>query len=159
MYKYSNKEHTTVTNVETGASGIHPGNWMWRGYQDWIVAGGITEPFQSKEELLAQELQLIDEGVQLTLLSPFKFNGHNYYPDTEFIQGVFSALPLLPSDFTEVWKTADKAENGVDNIYVTLDKQGITGLAMAYLSFKKSVWSDGEKRKIELKTSYLANNK
>jgi hypothetical protein len=47
MYKYSNKEHTAVTNLETGASGIHPGVWMWEQYQEWVANGGVPEAFDT----------------------------------------------------------------------------------------------------------------
>jgi hypothetical protein len=47
MYKYSNAEHTAVTNLETGASGIHPGVWMWEHYQEWLANGGVTEAFDT----------------------------------------------------------------------------------------------------------------
>lgn len=92
MYKYSNKSHTSVTNLETGESGIHQGSLLWHDYEEWALNGGLTEPFQSKKELLISELQSVDAEVQSSLKSPFQFNGNNYYPDTEFIQGMFSAL-------------------------------------------------------------------
>lgn len=59
MYKYSNAEHTAVTNLETGATGIHPGVWMWEQYQEWVNAGGITEAFETRspEQVAADELQ------------------------------------------------------------------------------------------------------
>lgn len=48
MYKYSCADEKTVTNLETGATGIHPGGWMWEEYQNWIASGGITEPFDAR---------------------------------------------------------------------------------------------------------------
>jgi len=47
MYKFSNKENTAVTNLETGASGIHPGVWMWAQYEEWLANGGVTEAFDT----------------------------------------------------------------------------------------------------------------
>lgn len=159
MYKYSNKDNNSVDNLATGTIGIHPGNWMWQIYQDWVAAGGITQPWKTQQELkdenLFNGLQAIDKEVLEKQALPFEFNGHNYYPDTEFIQGIFSALSILPANYTEVWKTADKAANGVDNIYVTLDKAGIAGLAVAYLSFRKKIWAEGEEKKKLLKAQYL----
>lgn len=159
MYKFSNEEHTAVTNLETGASGIHPGVWMWQVYQDWVAAGGITQPYKTpqelKDEAFLSALSAIDLEVQEKQSLPFEFNGHNYYPDTEFIQGVFSALSILPSDYQEIWKTADKEADGITNVYVTLDKTGIAGLAAAYLSFRKGIWADGEEKKKLLKAQYL----
>lgn len=161
MYKYSNKEHTVVTNLDTGASGIHPGNWMWKDYQDWVAAGETTQPWKTEQELkdetLFSGLQAIDDEVSLAQQQPFPFNGHLFYPDTEFIQGVFSALNVLPANYQETWKTADKEADGVTNIYVTLDKAGIAGLAVAYLQFKKTTWSAGEEKKKLLKAAYLGD--
>lgn len=59
MYKYSNTEHTAVTNLETGTSGIHPGVWMWEQYQEWVAAGGVTEAFDTRT---SQEI--LDEAIQ-----------------------------------------------------------------------------------------------
>lgn len=50
MYKYTDKEHKTVTNLTTGQSGIHPGVWMWESYQAWLDAGGITEVFDTSNQ-------------------------------------------------------------------------------------------------------------
>lgn len=61
MYKYADKDHNTVTNLLTGASGIHPGVWQWEEYQKWKDAGGITEPYQTAEEIAA-ELAAIAES-------------------------------------------------------------------------------------------------
>lgn len=54
MYKYSNKEQTAVTNLETGVSHITPSNWMWKEYQEWVASGGVTSPYKSDEELLLE---------------------------------------------------------------------------------------------------------
>lgn len=159
MYKYSTKDSNSVTNLATGATGITPGNWMWQVYQDWVAAGGITQPYKTSQELkdeaFLSALSAIDQEVLEKQSLPFEFNGHNYYPDTEFIQGVFSALSILPDNYTETWKTADKAANGIDNIYVTLDKTGIAGLAVAYFSLRKGIWAEGEEKKKLLKAQYL----
>lgn len=48
MYKFSNKEHSAVTNLNTGVSGIHPGVQLWEEYQQWVNNGGITEPFDTR---------------------------------------------------------------------------------------------------------------
>jgi hypothetical protein len=55
MYKYADAEHKSVKNLTTGASGIHPGVWMWEEYQQWVAGGGITEAFDTRtpEEVVA----------------------------------------------------------------------------------------------------------
>ena len=47
-YKFANPEHTEVNNITTGSMGIHPGNWMWEEYQEWLQTGGTTEPFETR---------------------------------------------------------------------------------------------------------------
>jgi hypothetical protein len=48
MYKFSNPQHTAVRNLETGTTNICPGVWMWGQYQEWVVAGGITLPYDDR---------------------------------------------------------------------------------------------------------------
>lgn len=48
MYKFADKEHKTVTNLTTGHTCIHPGVWLWRGYEKWVEEGGVTEPFDTR---------------------------------------------------------------------------------------------------------------
>lgn len=57
MYKFADKDHKTVANLITGASGIRPGNWMWEQYQMWVESGGVTEPFDARtsEQVMADE--------------------------------------------------------------------------------------------------------
>jgi hypothetical protein len=52
-YKFNDKEETTVNNIETGQSGISKGVWLWRGYQEWLEKGNVTEPFKTEGELAA----------------------------------------------------------------------------------------------------------
>lgn len=56
-YKYADAEHTAVNNLETGQSFIRPGNYLWIAYLEWIAAGGVTEPFDSRspDEIAAEE--------------------------------------------------------------------------------------------------------
>ena len=106
---------------------------------------------------LQEELSKIDKEVEASDKKPFLFNGNHFTPDTEFIQGMFSVLNELPDNYTEIWKTTDKTSNGIDNIYVTLNKQGIKGLALSYLQFKKDNWKAGETKKQALKDAYLGS--
>jgi len=111
-----------------------------------------------KLDKLYKDLAIVDNEVKEADKLPFTFGSNTFYPDTEFIQGMFSVLPYLPSNYTERWKTADKEEDGVNNIYVTLDKAGIQGLALAYLQFKKTNWSVGESKKQVLKDAFKNGN-
>lgn len=128
-----------------------------------VVGGAIEERPEWTEEVAAAEklrkleedISAVDSGVKEADKQPFGYNGHTYYPDTEFIQGMFSMLPYLPSDYTETWKTAEKEADGITNVYVVLDKAGIAGLASAYLQFKKNNWVVGETQKAALKEEYL----
>jgi len=123
------------------------------------VDGVFSEWFGWNQERLAKEkaaalknkLSEIDNEVKSKANSPFVWGSNTWYPDVETVQGLYSVLPLLPDDYTEVWKTADLDQDGVSNIYVTLDKSGITGLALALLTHKKSWWSAGEQKKLALK--------
>jgi hypothetical protein len=63
---------------------------------------------------------------------------------------VFSASSLLPDTWSMSWKTADKPD-GINNVYVTLDKAGIAGLAMAALERKSGVWAAGDELKKAVK--------
>jgi len=124
----------------------------WNNQTPSLVLTGDTSNVVNLEE----NLKAIDSEVEEADKQPFSFNGNLYYPDTEFIQGIFSVLPLLPSNFTEEWKTAEKDTDGVKNKKVTLNKTGIQGLALAYLQFKKDNWKAGELKKEALKEAFLA---
>ena len=131
---------------------VYPDRYYWDGSlkesSDWILEARIKK--------LDADLLAIDQEVSVADNQPFSFNGNLYYPDTEFIQGIFSVLPLLPSDYTEEWKTAEKDTDGVKNKKVILNKTGIQGLALAYLQFKKDNWKAGELKKNALKDAFLA---
>ena len=107
-----------------------------------------------KRDILEEELFAVDKEVETTKDDTFLFNGNNYYADIETIQGIFVSLPYLPQGFTRLWKTADKNPNGVDNIYVLLDKTGLTMLAMTLLQFKSDRWDAGEQKKKDIKEKY-----
>lgn len=100
-------------------------------------------------DAIDKKLTEIDLAVKVKLQEPFKFNGNTFYPDVESIQGQFVGLSLLPTDYFIEWKTADKV--GLQNIYVTLDKSGIAGLAMALLAYRANIWNDGDALKKQVK--------
>lgn len=50
MYKFSNPEHTKVTNILTNTYEISPSSWLWEEYQNWVDEGGVTLPYRTPEE-------------------------------------------------------------------------------------------------------------
>lgn len=79
MYKFADKDNTTVTNLETGTTGIRPGNWQWDKYQEWVATGGITEPFLTIQEVeaeyLATEERKIREKFEIASEAPVTVAG------------------------------------------------------------------------------------
>lgn len=112
-------------------------------------------PAVAKRRAAIYMLEKVDEIVARRSARPFNYNGNSYYPDVEFIHGMFSLLPELPSGYTETWKTADTEADGIRNVYVTLDKDGITGLAKALFTRKKNLWAAGEANKVAIKNLAL----
>lgn len=53
-YKFNNEEQTQVINTETGQRCINPSVYLWKDYEDWVAAGGVTDPYKSEAELLAE---------------------------------------------------------------------------------------------------------
>lgn len=113
---------------------------------------GQEQLAEKKSSAFKNKLSEIDSEVKSKASSPFTWNGNTWYPDVETIQGLYSVLPLLPEDYTEVWKTADLDQDGINNVYVTLDKAGVTSLALSLLTHKKSWWAAGEQKKLALKS-------
>ena len=133
-----------------------PGRYFWDGELKERPEWAAEVSLETRKKKLEADLLAIDKEVQEADKQPFDYAGDKYYPDTEFIQGIFSVLPLLPSNYTEEWKTAEKDTDGVKNKKVTLNKTGIQGLALAYLQFKKDNWKAGELKKDALKEAFLA---
>lgn len=117
----------------------------------YVQVAGWSEVHAARQLATAVEEKLleIDLTVRAKAAEPFDYNGRKYYPDVESIQGQFAGLSLLPADYSIEWKTADKV--GLKNIYVTLDKAGIAGLAMALQSFRAGLWNAGDTLKKQLK--------
>jgi len=154
-----NRPSEISITVPDGTMNIDNYTVTWSGNTPVIteVVGWQTAELAARKVMkLETDLLLTDKEVQEADNQPFSFNGNLYYPDTEFIQGIFSVLPLLPSNYTEEWKTAEKDTDGVKNKKVTLNKTGIQGLALAYLQFKKDNWKAGELKKDALKEAFLA---
>ena len=58
MYKFENKEQSSVSIPSKGMFSIHPGTYEWQKYEDWLAEGGVTEPWKTEEELLQDAKQL-----------------------------------------------------------------------------------------------------
>jgi hypothetical protein len=117
----------------------------------FVEVDGWGEKYEEEKytKEIEEKLKIIDSEVEHLSQEAFEYDGHLYYPDVETIQGVFIMLPLLPSDFSMEWKTADKVK--FKNVYVTLDKRGITELAVALFQYKTKLWKIGDEVKKELK--------
>jgi len=63
MYKFSNPEHTRVTDLDTGTRDIAPGVWLWDRYQDWVASGGVTEPWRTTAEVLTANQKLMKDAI------------------------------------------------------------------------------------------------
>jgi len=154
-------DNTVLEIIDHNPSGKYHNSIQWVQCGDdvkinWTYTNStFSSPSTDRYIELERNLLAIDKEVEEADKQPFSFNGNLYYPDTEFIQGMFSVLPLLPSNYTESWKTAEKGTDGLKNKKVVLNKAGITGLALAYLQFKKNNWQAGEIKKEALKNVFL----
>ena len=125
-----------------------------------VVVGGWVEIEGWREASLAakllkalnEKLDEVDVAVAAKQRETFYYAGNNYYPDRDYISDQLARLPYLPAYYTREWKTADKV--GVENVYVTLDKEGITAMAMAYFHQFNNNWEAGDAVKKTLKALY-----
>lgn len=63
MYKFSNKEQSRVNNLSIGIFDIDPTSYQWAAYQKWVDVGGITEPFNTPQEVISEvRSNIIQEG-------------------------------------------------------------------------------------------------
>lgn len=116
MYKFANEEETKVNNLETGHQGIHKGVWLWRQYQEWVEAGGITEPYKTQaeldvenEELARQEaeesrLENIDQGREAAGMKSMSVEQAEAWITAQFT-GVETIEDLVAANI-KVWKKA-----------------------------------------------------
>lgn len=56
-YKYANKEHTSVNDVEYGIYNIHPGVYLWSDVEKYVNSGGVIEPFKTEQEIKKEATQ------------------------------------------------------------------------------------------------------
>ena len=120
----------------------------------WQQKEGWEEQHEAESKLTALEQKLteVDRVVAFLQSGTFEYDGHQYYLDRDYISDQIVALPLLPETYTRQWKTADKI--GVDNVYVTLDKAGITAMGMACFERLNYNWERGDLIKKQLKAMY-----
>lgn len=132
----------------------HPGRYQltdgaWSEIEGWRSA----EAAQAKLDALNAALDEVDQRVRYDQSLPFEYAGNHYYMDRENIIGIAAALPILPPNYTQRWKTADKPD-GINNTYVVLDKAGLAGLAVACLEAFAARWAAGDAEKRALKDGY-----
>lgn len=63
-YKFSDPAHQTVTNLDTGYSGIGPASQMWEDYQEFLANGGVTQPYKTLAEY-QDEMRLVIKAESL----------------------------------------------------------------------------------------------
>lgn len=148
MYKYSNPEHTAVSNLETGATGIHRGVWMWEEYEAWVAQGGVTLPYDertpeqvaadvlaaAKEDIAAQRYAMETGGVA--------YGGMTILTDRESVQILDSTAEkirrgLMPAIY---WKCPEG--------YLTLTAANIEEIEIAVLTHVQTAFA-WEKAQLE----------
>lgn len=82
MYKFENKEQSSVSIPSKGMFSIHPGTYEWQKYKAWLAEGGVTEPWKTEEELLSEARQAkvaeINSAFQLSEQQPVTVGGHKF---------------------------------------------------------------------------------
>lgn len=125
----------------------------------YVEVEGWKEAHEQAQRLEALKSKLAEVDASLAALQAgtFAHDGHNYYIDPVIITGQTVGVSLLPADsYTRVWKTADKAADGVSNIYVTLDKAGIIAMAAACMAAWGDNWDRADAVKKEIKAIHNA---
>ena len=124
----------------------------------YVEVEGWKEAHEQEQRLEALKSKLAEVDAALAALQSgtFAYLGHNYYIDPVIITGQTVGVSLLPGSYTRVWKTADKAADGVSNIYVTLDKAGILAMAAACMAAWGDNWDRADAVKKEIKAIHNA---
>lgn len=115
----------------------------------------------AKREALAVKLDQIDieRNTRVRDGELFEHDGHNYHIDRDTFFTIFMGISKAPDAYSRIWKTADIGADGINNIYVTMDKAAIQGMLMSYVTHFISVWDIGDAKKQELKTIALDDTK
>lgn len=124
----------------------------------YVEVEGWKEAHEQAQRLEALKSKLAEVDAALAALQAgtFAHDGHNYYIDPVIITGQTVVVSLLPDSYTRVWKTADKAADGVSNIYVTLDKAGILAIAASCMAAWGDNWDRADAVKKEIKAIHNA---
>lgn len=128
-------------------------------YQEWLEGGNTLETDPPEEEQvsllksdLERRLAKIDFEVNYERsTSTFVWGSNTYYVDLVTLPVVYMALPLLPSNFSMSWKTADKDTDGVSSIYTTVDKKDISDMFLAQMNTVTAIWNAGDAKKKAIK--------
>ncbi len=155
-YKFNNKEGTSVRQYP--GTDITEGGYGWADYLEYVANGGLTDPWQTKEQAFEDKLAEIDTQCNSNQHRDFVFNAVNFYADERSISAHFMTLSQLPSGYITTWKSSDKEADGVNNIYVDMDVDTFGAFSMAFKLRQKALWDYGDSMKVSLKTSYLDAN-
>lgn len=113
---------------------------------------------ESKDKALEYYSTEIDIEVNKRYNLLFEYEGHTYYPDSQGIQSTRLTLESLSESVSGNvvnWKSYDKEEDGVHNIYVPFTKEGFIKFSDFFYSVQSSIWKTGDEIKKMLKDEYL----
>lgn len=54
MYQFIDDEQTRIMNTLTGTVDIQNDRWLWDEYRLWVAGGGVTAPWHTPEQKLAE---------------------------------------------------------------------------------------------------------
>jgi hypothetical protein len=103
MYKYSDPEHTKVTNTSENIYDIHPGSFLWEDYLQWVAEGGVTEAFDTRSDLeklqdaISEKIQEITAYGDNKDLQPFEYPSESgvFYKVTDAVLNTIQYCNLL----------------------------------------------------------------
>lgn len=99
-YKFADKEHTVINDLEKGLCGIHPGVWHWKEYQEWLAEGNVTEPFETeadKQAILLAKRQSMHCG-PLEIRRALRQSG--------LLSSIKDFMKTAPEEVTVAWEYA-----------------------------------------------------
>ena len=140
-YKFANEEGTVVNNLETGASGIHKGVWMWESYQAYVDAGGLTEAFKTARELWEETKREDEQAVRNTFdidseapvtVGLYTFNGGQ--DSSGYIDGAIALAQALGETTVDI--------TDIDNVARTLTfEEAQTAVVMISKAFRDAFFA------------------
>lgn len=111
------------------------------------------------ETILEDQLGAISSQVKADMVyTTFEYKGHQYYPDFDSIIGIVLMSMINPT-LTIRWKTADKLEDGITNIYVELTASEVIEMGTTYFQHRSLIWETGDIKKKKVKEDYKNANK